>query len=198
MRPLVSALLLWRHGAGKTKTKGSFQNLFYSISNLKYRTMILGQTVRCCSLHNLKDAKGTFYFMTEQELIELQKQFEARIQELQNENAALKTQATEDKTASALREVAATIQSKPVTVPSGVLQDTLRKQAMKTVGGPALYHSMKMNDRLRANGQAPASPEEIETSKRLFGRNSSSIEAARLARHNPSQYSRLRIIHKEL
>ena len=44
--------------------------------------------------------------MTEQENIELQKQYEAKIQELTNENLALKTQAESEKTASAIADAA--------------------------------------------------------------------------------------------
>jgi LPS O-antigen subunit length determinant protein (WzzB/FepE family) len=130
---------------------------------------------------------------------ELLRQQEARIQELTNELATVKAKAEEEKSIAAVREAATAAAHKPVTaVPNSVVQEAFRQKIIKTCGGPALYSSLPMSERLKANGQLPASAEEIETSRKLFGRNSSSIEAARLARHNPSQYSRLRTIFREL
>jgi hypothetical protein len=130
---------------------------------------------------------------------ELLRQQEARIQELTNELATVKAKAEEEKSIAAVREAATAAAHKPVTaVPNSTVQEAYRKQIIKAVGGNALYSSLPMSERLKANGQLPASGEEIETSKKLFGRNSSSIEAARLARHNPSQYARLRTIFREL
>jgi hypothetical protein len=136
--------------------------------------------------------------MTEQENIELQKQYEAKIQELTNENLALKTQAEESKNASAVKEATAAAQTRPAAAPSAAAQDHQRAKVIQETGGLAHYVALPMDVRLRANGQRPASQEECELSRKLFGRNSSSIEAARLARQNPSQYSRLRAIHREL
>ena len=73
-----------------------------------------------------------------------------------------------------------------------------RQQAVAAVGGNAHWSSLPMETRLKSLGLQPASESDVELSKRLFGRNSNSLEASRLARQNPSQYSRLRAIHREL
>lgn len=136
--------------------------------------------------------------MTEQENIELQKQQEARIEELQNEIIALKTQAEESKTASAVRDAVKAVDGKPAPSPSAGLQTMRRQQAIAAVGGNAYWNSLPMEARLKSQGLQPASDSEIELSKKLFGPNSSSLEASRLARQNPNEYSRLRAIHREL
>jgi hypothetical protein len=129
---------------------------------------------------------------------ELLKAQEARILELSNEIAAMKTQAEESKNATAVKEAAAATQSKPAPAMSAASQELQRAKVIKEVGGMAHYASLPMSTRLKANGLQPASDSELEMSRRLFGPNSSSLEASRLARQNPSQYSRLRVIHREL
>jgi hypothetical protein len=117
---------------------------------------------------------------------------------LSNEIAAMKTQAEESKNATAVKEAAAAAQGKPAAAPSAASQEIQRAKVIKETGGPAYYFALPFETRLRANGQLPASAEEVELSKSLFGRNSSSLEASRIQRQNPSRYFRLRAIHREL
>jgi hypothetical protein len=100
---------------------------------------------------------------------QLLKEQENRIEELTNEIAAMKTQAEESKNATAVKEAAAAAQTKPAAAPSVASQEIQRAKVIKETGGPAYYFALPFETRLRANGQAPASAEEIETSIRLFG-----------------------------
>jgi cell wall-associated NlpC family hydrolase len=128
---------------------------------------------------------------------ELIKQQEARIEELQNEITAMKAATESEKLANAVKEAATTAQNRPAAAPSAALQDLHRAKVIKEIG-QSHYSSLPMEARLRANGQGPASAEEIELSKRLFGRNSSSLEANREFRNNRTRYQRLRTIFHEL
>jgi len=129
---------------------------------------------------------------------EMIKQQEAEIEKLKSEIAALKAKNEEDKIADATREAVKAVDSKPAPAPSVGSQTMRRQQAVAAVGGPAYWSALPMEVRLKSQGLQPASDSEIELSKRLFGSNSSSLEASRLARQNPNQYSRLRAIHREL
>jgi hypothetical protein len=110
---------------------------------------------------------------------ELLKEQEAKIEQLNNEISAMKAAAEAEKLA-------------------GALQDVQRERVIKAVGGRAHYASLPMEVRLKSNGQQPATAEEIELSRTLFGRNSSSIEATRLYKSNAARYVRLKTIFREL
>jgi hypothetical protein len=129
---------------------------------------------------------------------ELLKEQEAKIEQLNNEISAMKAAAEAEKLAGAVSEAAAASQHKPAAVPNSALQDVQRERVIKAVGGRAHYASLPMEVRLKSNGQQPATAEEIELSRTLFGRNSSSIEATRLYKSNAARYVRLQTIFREL
>jgi hypothetical protein len=123
---------------------------------------------------------------------------QATVDRLNAEILEMKKKAEEDKISDATRDAVKTLDTKPTPAPSVGVQNMRRKQAIGAVGGPAYWSSLPMETRLKSQGLQPASDSEIELSKQLFGPNSSSLEASRLARQNPNQYSRLRAIHREL
>jgi hypothetical protein len=129
---------------------------------------------------------------------QLLKEQENRIEELTNELAALKLKAEEDKIADATRDAVKTADSKPAPAPSVAVQNMRRKQAIGAVGGPAFWSVLPLEKKVAALGLSPITAADAELSKRLFGPNSSSLEASRLQRQNPTYYSKLRALHSEL
>jgi hypothetical protein len=122
---------------------------------------------------------------------------QATVDKLNAEILEMKKKAEEDKTADATRDAVKTLDTKPTPAPSVGVQNMRRQQAIAACGGNALWTSLPMETRLKSLGLQLASESDIELSKKLFGRNSSSIEASRLSRQNPSRYSFLRAVHRE-
>src|SRR4051812_23345102 len=109
---------------------------------------------------------------------ELVKQQEARIQELTNEVAALKAKAEEDKTSTAFREAVTVAQTRPAPAPNVSTQSMQRQQAVAACGGNSFWAVLPLDKKLAALGHLPATSADVETAKKLFGPNSSSLEAA--------------------
>jgi hypothetical protein len=137
--------------------------------------------------------------MTEQEHIELQAKYEARIQELENDKIAAAAQAEEQKIASATHDAVKAIDHKPAAAPSVGLQAMRRQQAVAACGGNALWHSLPVETRMKSLGYSQALSEaDVKLSQELFGKNSSSLAASRLSRQNPNRYAYLRAVHREI
>jgi hypothetical protein len=159
--------------------------------------MILAEKLHSAQISQFKNGR-TKEFMTEQELIELQKQHEAKIEELQNKIIAMEVQAEEDKISRATREAVKAVDTKPTPAPSVGTQAIRRQQAVAAVGGPAYWSVLPLEKKVAALGLSPATTADVELSRKLFGRNSSSLEASRMARQNPAYYAKLRALHMEL
>lgn len=87
--------------------------------------------------------------------------------------------------------------SKPTTATLGnAMQDVRQERAIRAVGGNAKYYSMTPEQRLAAVGERPPTPEELKLVTRYFGPQSSAMEANALAKQNPDQYRRLRVVAK--
>jgi hypothetical protein len=122
---------------------------------------------------------------------------QVEIEALKSEIAALKAKTEEDKISTAVREAAAVAHAKPAPTPSATSQNLQRSLAVAAVGGNSFWAVLPLDRKLAALGLPPASSSDVETALRLFGPNSSSLEAARLARQNPAQYARLRAVYRE-
>lgn len=129
---------------------------------------------------------------------ELESQQQQEIEKLKGEVAEFKLREEESERTRSLAAAATSAKQAPGRIPNSAVELQQRQQAIKAVGGNSFWGSLSLDERLRALGQRPASGEEITLAKKLFGRDADSREANRVARYNPSQYSRLRMIFREL
>jgi hypothetical protein len=123
---------------------------------------------------------------------------QATVDRLNAEILEMKKKAEEDKISDATRDAVKAVDSKPAPAPSVGVQNMRRKQAIGAVGGPAFWSVLPLEKKVAALGLSPITAADAELSKRLFGTNSSSLEASRLQRQNPTYYSKLRALHSEL
>lgn len=77
------------------------------------------------------------------------------------------------------------------------LAEAQRTAAIRAAGGLAKYNMLSLNQKLAAQGHLPATTDEVEESKRYFGRHVSGVEAMKLAKE-PGKYRRLRAIAREV
>ncbi|HKD79717.1 MAG TPA: hypothetical protein VKH81_08490 [Candidatus Angelobacter sp.] len=75
-------------------------------------------------------------------------------------------------------------------------QDFLITKAINDVGGLAKFHRLTTNEKLRLMGSGPTNEQEQALASKYFGAKSDSMQAALLRRSDPTQYLRLRLIHR--
>lgn len=122
---------------------------------------------------------------------------EQQIEQLTAKIVELEKKHADERQASGIRDAANAAKPTPY-VPTVAMQHHQRAQAVAAVGGNAHWSVLSLDQKLAALGQRPASGEEIAMARKLFGPGADSKEAARVNKFNPAQYSRLRLLHREL
>jgi len=123
--------------------------------------------------------------------------------ELQAQITALRAQLSESESRRGELEQTARVKqavqdaNRPAQPSSAAADEIRRNAAIRATGGNARWYALPADERLKAQGEAPASADEVEQAKKLFGPGANSLEATQLNRHNYGRYCRLKKVWNE-